>query len=147
MAKHEHRIGCVIGLGANKTAARESAMARADSALSRIDRTRPQLVTWNGAASMVYPTIGEDGSIVWAYSNPRTIAELAADAGRISMGCGIGYESASHAASAALSHMIQIDPAGIPDEIPSTLAPKDAENLATLRKYQREPIVNPALVA
>lgn len=131
-------IGPIVGKGANKTAAREHALECAAKALDRLEHVRPVVIAWRGQVSIVRPVVMDDGKIQWMYTNPRTLAELVTDCGRESMGSAGYWDNASLAGSAVLSHMIQIDDGGIPDELPDTLHPKDVENLVTLRGYQRQ---------
>lgn len=121
-----------------KTTLHQTALALADRALSALSHARPSLAHWRDTYSLVYPSLSSDGSLEWNYTNPRDLFTLTSDLGRCDMGSGGPYPSQTIAYSRALSHMIQIDPDGIPDELPDTLHPADFENLSTLRRYQRE---------
>lgn len=121
-----------------KTQLHVDALSLADKTLSSLSRENPSLAHWRGMFSIVHPVIMPDGSIQWAYSNPRDLELLTCDHGRFSMGTGGYYPSQTIAHSRALSHMIQIHPDGIPLDLPDTLHPDDLDNLVTLRRYQVE---------
>jgi hypothetical protein len=134
MRKPTHaNIGPIVGAGSTQTEAKANALASASRLLTQLDRIRPQLVGWKDSVSLVYPFFTSDGELLWVYTNPRTVGEVSRDAGREWMGTAGYWKNASEARSAALNHLIQNDPAGIPADLPDDLTPRDRENLTSLR--------------
>lgn len=137
--KPTHTIGPITVTGDTATQARMLAESAASTALSKLDRARPVVVAWREQVSLVFTLIMADGEVSWAYTNPRTLAELSADCGRERMGTAGYYQNCAIARSKALSHMIQNDPAGIPDELPTDeLHPDDIDTLRNIARYVAE---------
>ena len=134
MAKvHGYAIGPINGKGVNKTEAMAKAVSLAAKMAERFRDSSPKLVTWRGMVSMVYPAFCPDTGVQWAYSAPRTLAEIADGLRPSENGY---YPNRESAYSAALGHLIQREEIPDPSEWPEGLNAKDADNLRTLRQYR-----------
>lgn len=151
----EFSIGGVKATGKNRTEAKELCILRAGNALDKLNRVlyMPNILSYGGFFCIVFPSILDDGTILYQYTNPRKLSELGdpdthngVDLIHRGVGSSGYYNDQSRAASVAISHILQAYLPEIPEQLPEQwLHPEEVENLKTLRRLHIEskPAVQP----